>query len=242
MHATAWLPALLCAVSLCLPAAVSAEDDDASERQAETTAELDNLDVPSDQEIDAELSRLRAITADHKASARSDEIHEILKVIGGQLPDDLEPYKEPATDPAELSKIGSISPFAEPPNGDELPAEIELGRNSVYAPRYLSYFQYQWYASDMFSNPLYFEDVNLERYGYTYPFVIQPFMSVGKFSTQLALMPYQMVNNPVRKKVYHLGYYNTGEWAPRLWYQVPFNAKAAAVQAGTLTGMIFLIP
>lgn len=236
----AWLPALLCAVALlCSSSAFADEKNEIDAENNPAAEEIDDLNIPSDEDIEAELARLKAI--DNKASSK-ENIEDILTAIGSQVPDDLEPYKEPASDPSELSKIGSISPFREAPTGQELPEEIPLGRNSVFSPRAIPHSHYCWDASDMFSNPLYFEDVNLERYGYSYPFLMQPFMSVGKFSTQLALLPYQMVNNPVRKHVYHVGYYRPGEWAPRLWYQVPFNLKAATVQAGAVTGMIFLIP
>lgn len=237
----AWLPALLCAVALLCSSSAFADGtgDDAVENDPTVSADIEDLDIPSDEEIEAELARLKAVD---QTNSSKENIEDILTAIGSQVPDDLEPYKEPASDPSELSKIGSISPFREAPTGQELPEEIPLGRNSAYYPRAIPHSHYCWNASDMFSNPLYFEDVNLERYGYSYPFLMQPFMSVGKFSTQLALLPYQMVNNPIRKQVYHVGYYRPGEWAPRLWYQVPFNLKAATVQAGAVTGMIFLIP
>lgn len=203
--------------------------------------ELPDSNIPSDAEIDEQLRLLDQVSNNY-ATGSAEEVKNALTQLGSQIPDDLQPYPEPATDPSQLNKIVTIKPWDDPPNGEELPEEIHFGQNVAYLPRANPHAHYYWDASDMFSNPLYFEDANLERYGYTYPFLLQPFVSVGKFSGQLALLPYQMVNNPIRKEVYVLGNYRPGEWAPRLWYQVPFNMKAAAVQAGALTGMIFLIP
>jgi len=156
-------------------------------------------------------------------------------------PGTLPPYTEPISDPSQLKGIGQISPFYSPPGEGELPDEVPLGEQP-YVPRMLPQSAYPWLASDLCYNPLYFEDVALERYGHSYHPLIQPFVSVGKFSGQLAGLPYQMVIDSPRKAMYPLGYYRPGEYAPCLLYQVPWNTEAAAVQAGVVTGLFFLIP
>jgi hypothetical protein len=65
---------------------------------------------------------------------------------------------------------------------------------------------------------------------------------VGKFSAQLVGLPYQMGIDPPCKRIYPLGYYRPGECAPKLHYQVPWNTRAALIQAGVTTGMFYLIP
>ena len=99
-----------------------------------------------------------------------------------------------------------------------------------------------WEAPNFFYYPLYFEDPALERYGHTHHPLVQPFVSIGRFSTQLVFLPYQMTIDPPCREVYSLGWYRPGECAPKLHYQVPLNAKAAAVEAATVTGLVFLIP
>jgi len=99
-----------------------------------------------------------------------------------------------------------------------------------------------WEAPNFFYYPLYFEDPALERYGHTHRPLIQPVVSIGRFSAQLICLPYQMTIDPPCREVYSLGWYRPGECAPKLHYQVPLNAKAAAVQAATVTGLVFLIP
>ena len=101
---------------------------------------------------------------------------------------------------------------------------------------------YRWKASDLYHYPLYFEDPPLERYGHTHHELLQPFISAQRFGTQLIGLPYQMAIDPILKKTYTLGWYRPGEPAPMLLYQVPWNAEAAAVQAGVMTGMFFLVP
>lgn len=101
---------------------------------------------------------------------------------------------------------------------------------------------FAWEASNLFHNPLYFEDAQLERYGHTYHHCVQPFVSVGKFGAQLLGLPYQMSIDPMWRKRYVLGWYRPGDCVPHLHYQVPLNAKAAAVQGGVTTGLFFLIP
>ena len=63
------------------------------------------------------------------------------------------------------------------------------------------------------------------------------------FTTQLLGLPYQMAIDPIHKRIYTLGWYRPGEGCiPKLCYLVPWNSKAAAIEAGVVTGLIFLIP
>jgi hypothetical protein len=121
------------------------------------------------------------------------------------------------------------------PEEQELPLFGSIDRNFID-------INYCWEASNLFHRPLYFEDVPLERYGHTYPFAIQPFVSLGKFGTQLVGLPYQMALDPPCSRQYALGYYRPGECAPYLCYQIPLNARAAVMSAGVYTGIAFLFP
>lgn len=108
--------------------------------------------------------------------------------------------------------------------------------------RYFQPMQFQWQASNLFHNPLYFQDVSLERYGHTYPPYIQPFVSVAKASAQFAGLPYQMAIDSMWAHQYTVGYYRPGQPAPCLTYQIPFNLHAAAAAGGVWTGLIFIFP
>lgn len=176
--------------------------------------------------------------------------------------------RDPIPKPDELKRISSILPYADyspdhrtqdpcqflcprpdgrpckaHPSGTapQCPREHALS-DTPYAQRAFPDSVFQWEASELYHNPLYFEDAALERYGHTYPSIVQPFASAGLFGLQLFGLPYQMTLHPIHKRQYTLGWYRPGEQAPKKLYQIPLNAHAAAVEAGTVTGMIFLFP
>lgn len=147
---------------------------------------------------------------------------------------DIEPYHDyvPIKNRKHTSQM--IKPVnAEGPKYLPLPANgsLEADNSATY---------YHWMASNLTHDPLYFEDVSLERYGHTYP--LQPFVSISKFGLQVIGLPYQMALNPVDCEQYALGYYRPGDCAPFLRYRIPFNKTAATTAAGVYTGLIFLIP
>ena len=182
-----------------------------------------------------------------------------------------QPYPEPVRDPSKLKKVTSILPYFdyEPdedtakedpcanlcprPDGKpckvyppgtrvpECPEEVSLG-SGVYEGRVIPDTVFNWQASNLYHNPLYFEDPALERYGHTHNDFVQPFVSVGRFGVQLLGLPYQMTIDPVRKKMFTLGWYRPGEWAPYKHYRIPWNREAAVRQAGVVTGLIFAVP
>lgn len=150
--------------------------------------------------------------------------------------------------PDQLRKITDIMPYhdyAPESHSNQVKSTTlpdEIWTSKPYTPRKFEDVMYTWEASDLYHNPLYFEDPALERYGHTYPDAIQPFASVGRFGLQLFGLPYQMTIDPICSKHYTLGWYRPGECAPKLMYQIPLNARAAKVQAGVVTGLFFLIP
>ncbi|WP_417388520.1 hypothetical protein [Gimesia sp.] len=122
------------------------------------------------------------------------------------------------------------------------PREFQLS-HEPYSGRNFTESIYTWEASDLHYNPLYFEDPNLERYGYSRRDLVQPFVSIGRFTGQLIALPYQMSIDPVRKKVYPLGFYRPGEPnIPKRINGVPWNTKAALTEGLTATGLIFILP
>jgi len=149
-------------------------------------------------------------------------------------------------DPNQLRKITSIRPFADySPMGQPMvarkPDELKLSGGD-FPQRDFASQDFRWKPTDLYHYPLYFEDAPLERYGHTHHRLLQPFVSAHRFGTQLIGLPYQMAIDPIRKKTYTLGWYRPGEPAPLLLYQVPWNAEAAAAQAGVMTGLFFLVP
>lgn len=157
--------------------------------------------------------------------------------------------------PVRYREMSSINPFIERgTEGQEIDHDIRewakekstelniaFGLNS-FPDRSFPAVLMPWDAPNFFYYPLYFEDPALERYGHTYHPLIQPLASISRFSGQLVALPYQMTLDPPAREVSSLGWYRPGECAPNLHYQVPLNAKAAAVEVATITGLAFLIP
>lgn len=101
---------------------------------------------------------------------------------------------------------------------------------------------FQWSATQFCHQPLYFEEVNLERYGYQCNPVLQPLVSGAHFFLTVPALPYKMTVNPPRECVYTLGYYRPGDRVPWQRNYLPWDTRAAAVQAGVAVGLVFLIP
>lgn len=133
--------------------------------------------------------------------------------------------------------------------GEEVPADVAAQKfNRLPLVLEAPGWQRPWLASEFFwtapavgYRPLYFEDANLERYGHSFG-VLQPAVSAGRGFGQFLALPYQMTLQPPREIVYPLGYARPGD---RVMYQaerLEWDARAAAVEAGVVTGFIFLIP
>ena len=144
--------------------------------------------------------------------------------------------------------IGAVTASIAPPVG-ELPANLAAAKfaqaGEVVAPvnenRDWPTLSYSWEASAVAHNPLYFEDVNLERYGYTRGF-LQPLISGGRFFTTVVFLPYKIVAHPPGELIYPLGYARPGDPAQRLREIEPIKLSAATVEAAFVVGMVILLP
>lgn len=101
---------------------------------------------------------------------------------------------------------------------------------------------YHWAATAMCHGPLYFEQVNLERYGYQCHPALQPFVSGAHFFLTVPTLPYQMTVHPPRECIYTLGHYRPGDRVPWRRSCLPWDPRAAAVEAAVAVGLVFLIP
>jgi hypothetical protein len=122
-----------------------------------------------------------------------------------------------------------------------LPAECSLGC-IPFEGRCWSQNSVMWTASALCHKPLYFENVQLERYGHTHGPVMQPFYSTGHFFISLVTLPYHTAIHPANECVYALGYYRPGDCAPWLKDPIPFSLHGAARQAGYVVGTAAIIP
>jgi len=122
-----------------------------------------------------------------------------------------------------------------------LPMECTLG-NEPFPDRRFADSTMTWKASGLCHKPLYFEDVQLERYGHTRGPFVQPFVSGAHFFANVALLPYKMGINPPNECQYPLGYIRPGSCAPWMMQPFPLSARGAATATGFYTGANFLIP
>jgi hypothetical protein len=91
-------------------------------------------------------------------------------------------------------------------------------------------------------HPLYFEEINLERYGYHFG-CLQPAVSAVRFYGSLPLLPYKLADRPPCSYESNLAHPAAATAAPpvRCRPKRP-NMKAAVFQAGVMAGAFLLIP
>jgi hypothetical protein len=134
------------------------------------------------------------------------------------------------------------------PKGDLLPRAIGTvavrpsGVICGDAPLLWAETVYFWDAPAFCYRPLYYEEINLERHGYTHCRLIQPALSAAHFATATAFLPYQMTVHKPLECIYPLGHYRAGSPVPFRYHRPELRADAALVQAGTVLGLIFIIP
>jgi hypothetical protein len=99
------------------------------------------------------------------------------------------------------------------------------------------------YQQDFYHRPLYFEDANAERCGYTYGFY-QPLVSAAHFFGSVALLPYKLADQPPNKYVYATPNCPPGTAYTPLdnFLPPPYSLRGALAQAGVVTGLVFIIP
>lgn len=125
--------------------------------------------------------------------------------------------------------------------GQDFPYECTLG-SSQLEPRVWPQITYTWKASALCHKPLYFEQVQLERYGHTTLPDVQPLVSGAHFFGSVAILPYKMGLETPNECIYALGHYRPGSCAPYYIEALPFTWRAAAFQAGAVTGINFALP
>jgi hypothetical protein len=103
-------------------------------------------------------------------------------------------------------------------------------------------FCYRWNATCLAYQPLYFEEINLERHGYGLGYLCQPVVSGAHFFGTVPCLPYLMAVNPPGECIYTLGHYRPGSCPPWQRHWPPASAVGTLSEAGVVTGLVFLIP
>ena len=99
-----------------------------------------------------------------------------------------------------------------------------------------------WKATGACHKPLYFEEVQLERYGHEWGPFAQPVISSANFFGNIAVLPYKMGIHPINECQYSLGYYRPGSCAPWTVGPVPLSLRGALNQAKVVGGIVWALP
>mgnify|MGYP007061970122 CR=1 FL=1 len=125
--------------------------------------------------------------------------------------------------------------------GNDYPCECRLD-GEVFEPRQFATTTFTWKAAGYCHKPLYFEHWNFERYGHSYGWAADPFISAAHFFGTLPILPYKMGVELPWECVYPVGYYRPGNCAPWTVPAFPVSVRGMAVEAATVTGLVFLLP
>jgi len=148
--------------------------------------------------------------------------------------------EERCPSPKDLKPIDELTTNITPPEG-ELPHDCSLG-NAPFQWRAFAPTTFAWTASALCHKPLYFEDVQLERYGHMCGPWVQPFASAAQFFVTIPILPYEMGVELPNECVYSLGYYRPGDCAPYMLDPIPLSVRGGLFEAGAWVGGVFAIP
>jgi hypothetical protein len=99
-----------------------------------------------------------------------------------------------------------------------------------------------WQSPSFYHRPLYFEQVNLERYGhYHHNWKIQSALSAAHFFGSVATWPLQLGAYHPCERVYTLGQYRPGNCNPNHKYLVPITWQGILKQGVTTSALIFAL-
>lgn len=143
-------------------------------------------------------------------------------------------FKEGCPSPKDLKPIRDLTTNIAPTEG-EIPHDCPLG-NAKFEERQFASITYTWTASGLCHKPLYFEDVQVERYGHMAGPFVQPFASAAHFFLTLPVLPYKMGLETPNECMYTLGYYRPGNCAPYMLDPIPLSVRGAFFEAGAWVG------
>ena len=136
----------------------------------------------------------------------------------------------------------------DPPEG-QLPIDCATGLFAAATPgessdigRGWADSEMNWAPTELAHQPLYFDDVPLERYGQSHAPLFQPLISGARFFGTLPVLPYKMGLDRPHARISTLGYYRPGSPAPCVDQTLPLDFQSAFVEGGAWVGLIFLLP
>ncbi len=101
---------------------------------------------------------------------------------------------------------------------------------------------YTWAAPNFYSQPLYFEQVNLERYDSKIAPCFRPAVSYAHFLGSIPVLPYKIGGQPVHSRAYTLGHWRPGNCTPHQIHWGPCTTRGLLYQGVAVTGSVFFFP
>ncbi|MCR5360231.1 MAG: hypothetical protein K6E55_10155 [Thermoguttaceae bacterium] len=149
-------------------------------------------------------------------------------------------YTDECPDPTNMDSILDMS-YKVTVTPGEMPQSCPLPEET-YVRKLPTPIVFTWKASALCHKPLYFEDVQLERYGHGICPLLQPALSGARFWVTIPFVPYLMGVYPPTQCVYDLGYYRPGSCAPNMIQPCPISMRGALIEAGAIVGAAYAIP
>ncbi len=133
-------------------------------------------------------------------------------------------------DPDEgLKRIGLVRASIRIQGNEPLPPNYAAAKMAAAGPpqfqgigftRGFAPIGFGWDAPAVCFRPLYFEDINLERYGIHFGF-LEIAVSTGLFAKNVLLLPYKLIVQPGYESIYTLGYERPSNCIPLHCYHTP---------------------
>ncbi|MCO6046166.1 hypothetical protein NG895_19880 [Aeoliella sp. ICT_H6.2] len=152
-----------------------------------------------------------------------------------------EQYAEPQQVPITALGVNIALPAGKLPES-EATGLVKVGPLLTEMPRPWPTLVYTWMPAATRHQPLYFEEINAERYGYSRNWVLQPVVSTAHFFGTIPALPYLMAANCPGECVYTLGHYRAGSCPPYRRHCWPCDLLGGTVEAGTIAWMIVVLP
>lgn len=99
-----------------------------------------------------------------------------------------------------------------------------------------------WTEPAFYTRPLYFEQINFERYETNAPAWTRPALSYAQFLGTIPVLPYKIGANGPRERAYSVGHYPYGHGAARHKSILPLSKRGVLYQGAATTGLVFLVP
>jgi hypothetical protein len=211
------------------PEQSSADNPDLAIPPPDDSRPLQPFDVPKSEGPDSPLQTSRS---DFGSLSRAEELQANQELCAEELKN----FKASALADVDLNILILGT------EGEDFPFECSIDDGQKVQPRCWPRVTYRWTASKLYHKPLYFEEIDLERYGHSWGPCLQPLVSGAHFFTRLPVLPYCMGYTPPCECQYALGYYRPGNCAPYLVPAVPISTRAGLWQAGAAVGAAFIVP